>query len=231
MTDIQIASLDGGKFSGYLASPKGGIGPGMVVIQEIFGVNTGMRQLCDHYAAQGYFAICPDLFWRQKPGVQLTDKTDVEWQQAFALFNGFNVELGITDLLATLANLRQVKGCSGMVGTVGYCLGGKLAYLMASRSDVDAAVSYYGVGLDDLLDEIPDIRRPFIMHIAENDKFVPSAAQEKIKRAAARNRDIVVHSYAGVDHAFARPDGQHYDKAAATLANQRTDEFFTKHLK
>src|SRR5262245_3261821 len=102
MADVQIASLDGGKFGGYLAVPQGGVGPGMIVIQEIFGVNAGMRQICDHFAAKGYLALCPDLFWRQQPGVQLTDKTQAEWDQALALMNGFDVERGVTDLLATL---------------------------------------------------------------------------------------------------------------------------------
>jgi carboxymethylenebutenolidase len=224
--DIHIRSLDGQQFGGYIAKPVSGRGPGMVVIQEIFGVNEGMRQICDAYAAAGYIAICPDLFWRQQPGVQLTDKTEAEWARAFELYNGFDVEAGIRDLLSTLAHFRKMPECNGKVGAIGYCLGGKLAYYMATRSDIDAAVSYYGVGIETALDEISDIRMPYMMHIAEGDKFVPPAAQQQILAAIKRNKAITAHVYPNVDHAFARPDGQHYQAAAATLANNRTAEFF-----
>ena len=86
-------------------------------------------------ATKGYLALCPDLFWRQQPDIQLTDKSPAEWDRAFELYKGFDVEAGVRDLLATLAHLRSMPGCSGKVGAVGYCLGGKLAYLMAARSD------------------------------------------------------------------------------------------------
>ncbi|MBI1273003.1 MAG: dienelactone hydrolase family protein [Alphaproteobacteria bacterium] len=231
MPDTQITSLDGGTFNGYIALPASQQGPGMIVLQEIFGVNAAMRTICDRYAAKGYIAICPDLFWRQQPGVQLTDKSQEEWDKAIALMNGFDIERGVTDILATLGHMRNIKGCSGMVGAVGYCLGGKLACFAASRTDVEAAVSYYGVGIEGMLGEIPDIRRPYMMHMAAKDRFVPADAQAKIARAAERNKNIVIYTYEGVDHAFARPEGQHYDEAAAMQANRRTDEFFAKHLK
>ncbi|NBX73867.1 MAG: dienelactone hydrolase family protein [Alphaproteobacteria bacterium] len=229
---IQIESLDNsGKFQGYLAAPAGKGGPGVLVIQEIFGVNAGMRALCDDLAQQGYFALCPDLFWRQQPGVQLTDKTDDEWQRAFALYQGFDVDKGVNDLMAAMGALRKLAGCSGVVGAVGYCLGGKLAYLMATRTDVDAAISYYGVGLEDMLDEMPEIRRPLLMHIAAEDKFVTKEAQQKILAAAARNPHVVAHVYAGVDHAFARPGGQNFQAEAAQLAHARSAQFLAAHLK
>src|SRR3984885_2367248 len=163
MPDVKIKSLHQEEFGAYLAVPKNNRGPGIIVIQEIFGVNAAMRSICDSLAAKGYMAICPDLFWRQQPGVQLTDKTPAEWDRAFELYKGFDVEAGVRDLLATLAHVRSMKGCNGKVGAVGYCLGGKLAYLMASRSDVDACASYYGVGLDEMLDEVHDIRMPLIL--------------------------------------------------------------------
>src|SRR5262249_42138677 len=125
-----------------------------------------MRGMCDDFAKKGYIAVCPDLFWRQQPGVQLTDKSPAEWDRAFELYKAFDVEAGVRDLLAALAHVRNIKGCSGKVGAVGYCLGGKLAYLMAARSDADATVSYYGVGLDEMLGEIYDIRAPLLLHIA-----------------------------------------------------------------
>lgn len=230
MPDIKIAARDGGSFSGYLAKPASGSGPGIVVIQEIFGVNQVMRGIADALAKQGYMALCPDLFWRQEPGIQITDKTEAEWQRAFQLFNGFDVDKGVEDLKATLDALRKTTGCSGKVGTVGYCLGGKLAFLMATRSSADCNVSYYGVGLDGILGEASKISKPTMLHIAENDKFVPPEAQKKVKDGLAGNAHVTIHSYPGMDHAFAREGGQHWNAQAAGLANQRSSEFFRKHL-
>lgn len=230
MPDIQIKSLHNKEFGAYCAMPKTGSGPGLVVIQEIFGVNAAMRQICDEFAAKGYIAVCPDLFWRQQPGIQLTDKSPAEWDRAFELYKGFDVEAGVRDLLSTLAHVRGMKGCSGKVGAVGYCLGGKLAYLMASRSDVDASVSYYGVELDKYLDEIHDIRMPLMLHIAALDKFVTEPIRQKILKSITRNPAVSAFVYEGVDHAFARPNGQNFNKAAADLANQRTTDFFAKTL-
>jgi carboxymethylenebutenolidase len=230
MPDIKIASLHGEEFGAYCALPASGHGPGLIVIQEIFGVNAVMRQLCDDYAAKGYIAVCPDLFWRQKPGVQITDKTKAEWDEAISLMKGFDIEGGVRDLLSTLAHIRKMKGCSGKVGAVGYCLGGKLAFLMATRSDVDASVGYYGVELDKYLDEIHDIRMPLMLHIAALDSYTPPPVREKILKATARNPVITVHVYEGADHAFARVGGEHYNKEAADSANKRTAEFFARYL-
>jgi carboxymethylenebutenolidase len=230
MPDITIAARDGGSFSGYLAKPASGHGPGIVVIQEIFGVNKVMRDITDALAKQGYLALCPDLFWRQQPGIQITDKTEAEWQLAFKLYTGFDVDKGVDDLKATLDHLRKADGCSGKVGTVGYCLGGKLAYLMATRSSADCNVSYYGVGIEGLLGEASRITKPLLMHIAALDKFVPPEAQAKIKEGLKSNKNVTIYSYPGVDHAFAREGGQHWNAPAAILANQRSAEFFRKHL-
>lgn len=230
MSEITIRAGDGGSFTGYLAKPARGTGAGILVIQEIFGVNQVMRGIADALAKQGYMALCPDLFWRQEPGIQITDKTEAEWQRAFQLFNGFDVDKGVEDLKATLDTLRKTTGCSGKVGTVGYCLGGKLAFLMATRSSADCNVSYYGVGLDGILGEASKISKPTMLHIAENDKFVPPEAQKKIKDGLAGNAHVTIHSYPGMDHAFAREGGQHWNAQAAGLANQRSSEFFRKHL-
>jgi carboxymethylenebutenolidase len=230
MPDITIQSRDGGSFSAYLALPSGGRGPGLLLIQEIFGVNKVMRDLADDYAQQGYMVVCPDLFWRQEPGIQITDKTEAEWAKAFELFKGFDVAKGVEDLIATLAHLRKLPGATGKAGTVGYCLGGKLAFLMAARSDADCSVSYYGVGIEELLDEAPKIKRPLLMHIAEKDRFVPAVAQTKIKERLSQNPNVMMHTYPGQDHAFARVGGEHYNKQAAELANTRTAAFLRKYL-
>jgi len=233
MPDITLKTADG-EFSGYLAMPRGdGDGsraPGLVVIQEIFGVNHVMRALCDDFAAQGFLALCPDLFWRQEPGVQLTDKTEAEWNRAFELYKGFHEAKGVSDLIAAVDHLRVHPRCSGKVGTIGFCLGGKLAYLMATRSNADCSVSYYGVGIENALGEAGAITRPLLMHIAEEDEFVSKDAQAQIKQALGRNPMITIHSYPGVGHAFARPGGKHYNEAAARLANERSAAFLKKNL-
>src|SRR3546814_694748 len=189
-----------------------------------------MRDICDELAHQGYFAICPDLFWRQEPGIDITDKTKAEWDKALALLNGFDVNTGVEDLKSALAWLREHPGCTGKVGAIGYCLGGKLAYLMATRSDADCSVGYYGIGLQDLLGEAANVARPLMLHVAEKDRFVPPDAQARIKEALQGHPKITLHSYAGVDHAFARVGGEHYDAMAARLANDRSAAFLRQNL-
>lgn len=232
MSELTIPAKDGsGSFMAYVAMPETTPAPAILLIQEIFGVNQEMRDKCDEYAAQGYIAICPDIFWRMEPGVQLTDKTDAEWEKAFDFFKRFDVDKGIEDLKATAHVIRGHANSTGNVGCIGYCLGGKLAYLMATRSKVTCSVGYYGVGLDELLDEAENIENPLMLHIAEEDEYVNKDAQKKIIAGLDDNPHVTTHSYAGVNHAFARGEGIHYDKDAATLANERTETFLSKHLK
>ena len=232
MTDIQIDAADKGRFGAYLAEPAGaGKAPGILVIQEIFGINPNIRSICDDYAANGYVAIAPDLFWRQEPGIQLDSNTKDGWARAMDLFQGFNEAKGIEDLISTLAWLRKHPGVSGKVGTVGYCLGGRLAYLMSTRSDIDAAVGYYGVGIEGNLGEASNIRKPLMLHAAEKDGFSSPEALKKIGDGLASHAHATVHVYPGMDHAFARKGGEHYDKASADLADRRTAEFFAAKLR
>ena len=223
MPDITIQGPDG-DFGAYLALPASTPGPGIVVAQEIFGVNQVMREVCDWLAGEGFVACCPDIFWRIEPGIQLTDKTEAEWARAFELFGLFDVDKGIEDMKATLAQLRGHEACNGKAGSVGYCLGGKLAYLMATRSDADCNVGYYGVGLEELLGEAGKISAPLLLHLASKDQFVPAAAQVSIKAGLSGNPNATLHVYEGEDHAFARIGGDHYSKAAADLANSRSIE-------
>jgi carboxymethylenebutenolidase len=227
--DITVKGPDG-NLGAYLATPASGHGPGVVVIQEIFGVNDWVRKVCDAHAAKGRFALAPDLFWRLEPGVQLTDKSQEHWTRAFALMQKFDHDKGVADIQASIASLRTVKGCTGKVGTVGYCLGGRLAYLSATRTDTDASVGYYGVYLQTALDEAKNIKKPLMLHIAGKDQFTPPEAQKQIIDALKGNPKLTIHVYPEMDHAFARDGGQHYDKANADLANGRTDTFFRQHL-
>lgn len=231
MTDVRLKALDGREFGAYLAEPAVKNGPALILIQEIFGVNEAMRRLCDAYAAQGYYVLCPDLFWRQTPNVQIDDRDPAEWPRAFEYYKNFDIEAGVRDLLATLAHMRRLEGANGLVGAVGYSLGGKLAYLMASRSDVECAVSYYGIGLETMLDEAPDIRMPFMLHLGEQDKFAPPPVRDRLLRVLGRNPVITTHLYAGAEHAFARPNGQAFQTLAAQQANNRTFAFLTEFLR
>lgn len=227
---ITITTPDG-EFSAYVARPKAETAPAVVVIQEIFGVNQVMRDITDGLASEGYLAICPDLFWRIEPGIDITDQSEAEWKRAFELFNAFDVDLGVKDIKATIAAIRADAGCNGKVGAVGYCLGGKLAFLTATRTDVDAAVSYYGVGLEAQVGEAEKLTRPLMMHIAEEDQFVPKDAQAIIVQALKDHPQVEIHTYAGRDHAFARVGGEHYNEADAKLANGRTQQFFERTLR
>lgn len=226
---ITINGRDG-DFSGYLAQPAKARGAGIVVIQEIFGVNAAMRRVADRFAEQGFFALVPDLFWRLEPGVELSDKTDAEWQKAFDLMNRFDQNKGVEDVQASIDHLRVTAGVSAKIGAVGYCLGGLLTYLAASRTDSDASVSYYGVNIQEKLSEQSRIHTPLMLHIAGGDEYVPPEAQSKIVEGLKANPQVTIHVYPGVNHAFARPGGKNYNAASAEVANARTDSFFRRYL-
>ena len=226
---VTIKSFDGGEFDAYLALPAGGYGPGIVVIQEIFGVNKFVRDVADWYAAHGFVALAPDLFWRQQPNVQLTDRGD-DWNKALAFYTGLDEAKAVEDTAATLEFLRRHSASSGRVGAVGFCLGGNLAYLLSVRFKPDCAVGYYGVSIEKSLSEAPNLTSPLMLHIAGNDKFCPPEAQHQIHETLASNPLVTIHDYPGQDHAFGRVGGEHYNAAAAELADLRSLEFFVTHL-
>jgi carboxymethylenebutenolidase len=227
---VTVKSFDGGEFDAYLSLPEGGYGPGIVVLQEIFGVNKFLRDMCDWYAARGFVAICPDLFWRQEPGIELTDQTEAGWQKAFELYQGLDEAKAVEDSAAALEFLRTHPACSGRVGAVGFCLGGNLAWLLAARFIPDCAVGYYGVSIEKSLNEANNLRSPLMLHIAGKDQYCPFEAQKQIHEALDANPLVTIHDYPEQGHAFGRSGGEHYDPAAAELANLRTLEFFVRHL-
>ena len=227
---ITLKSFDGGEFDAYLALPAGGYGPGIVVSQEIFGVNEYMRQVADWYAAHGFVAMVPDLFWRQEPGIQLTDQTDAEWQKAIQLYQGLDEAKAVEDSAAAVKFLRRHPACSGRVGAVGFCLGGNLAYLLSVRFKPDCAVGYYGVSIEKTLNEAKNLASPLMLHVAGKDEYCPPEAQKQIHETLDSNPLVTIHDYPEQDHAFGRPGGKHYDAASAELANLRTLEFFVRNL-
>ena len=230
MGEMQTIRTPDGEFGAYVARPAAEKAPAIVVIQEIFGVNAVMRATADDFAAEGYLAVCPDLFWRIEPGIDITDHSEAEWKRAFELFNAFDVDAGVEDIAATIAHIRGDAGCNGKGGSVGYCLGGALAFLTATRTDADASVSYYGVGLENRVVEAEKLTHPLLMHIAEEDQFVPKPAQQIILAALKDHPQIEIHTYSGCDHAFAREGGEHFNAEAAKLANGRTLQFFARTL-
>jgi carboxymethylenebutenolidase len=225
MSEIMIDATDGkGRFKALLVEPKAKPAGAVVVIQEIFGINDAMRATCAEVADLGFIAICPDLFWRIEPGIELTDKSEAEWKRAFELFQTFDQAKGVADLKATLAAARTLPGCNGRVGTMGFCLGGRLAMLMAEQSDADVNISYYGVGLDDLLGDLDRVRAPLLLHVADQDQFFPAEGRAKLVAACRGKPQIHAHVYPAADHAFARVNGVHWNGRAATIANGRSAE-------
>jgi carboxymethylenebutenolidase len=227
---VTITTSDGA-FSAYFARPAAAKPPAVVVIQEIFGVNRVMRNITDGLAEAGYLALCPDLFWRIEPGIDITDQSEAEWKRAFELYNAFDVDAGVKDIAATIAHARGHPAAGGKVGAVGFCLGGLLAFLTAAQTDADASVSYYGVGIERRLGEAEKIANPLLLHIAQEDQFVPKEAQALIIATLKNHPHVDIFSYPGRDHAFARKGGEHYDAADAALAMRRTLDFFAKALR
>ncbi len=228
--DITINGKDG-SFTGYLAAPPSGKGPAIVVIQEIFGVNPWVRSVADWYAAQGFMALAPDIFWRMKPGVQLDPTVDAQLQEGFGYYQKFDVDKGVEDIQATIDTLRRLPGCTGKVGNLGFCLGGLLSYLTAARTDTDASASYYGGGINTKLDEVAKIKAPTILHLAGSDSYIPQDAIDAIRAAVRDKSNISLHVYPGMPHAFCRAnDPRHFNAEACALAHGRSVDLFRSAL-
>jgi carboxymethylenebutenolidase len=226
---VTIQGKDG-PFSGYMSLPPKP-GPGVVVIQEIFGVNTWVRTVCDMLSRAGYVALAPDLFWRLQPGVELHPFFQEDFNTALDYYGKFNVDKGVEDLQASISALRGNKNCTGKVGTIGFCLGGTLSYLCATRTDADANSSYYGVGIENMVGEAAKISKPLQIHIAGADPYVPADALAKIQGAMKAKPGAEVLVYPGLDHGFARDtDPKHYNAEGTTLAHGRSLDMFKKAL-
>jgi carboxymethylenebutenolidase len=231
MPTIRIETLDSaGSFDAYIAEPSGTPRAAIVVIQEIFGINEGIRRKCDHWAEKGYLAIAPDLFWRLQPGVELDPDVESEFKQALDLMGRFDQDKGIEDIEATIRAARARLPEGGKVGAVGYCLGGRLAYMTAARTDIDASVGYYAVGIPGLLGEKHAIARPLALHIAGADHFVTPDQQKAMHEGLDGEERITLWDYPGEDHGFAAEMGKRRSEDAAQQADKRTEDFFAEHL-
>ncbi|QQV77160.1 dienelactone hydrolase family protein [Sphingomonas aliaeris] len=230
MTTLTIPTLDHSQhFGGYVAEPGSTPQAAIVVIQEIFGVNTGIRRKCDSLAAAGYLAIAPDLFWRIEPSIELDPDVPEEMKKGLNLMGKFDQDQGIRDIEATIRFARERIG-GGKVGAVGYCLGGRLAFMTAARTDVDASVGYYGVGIDGLLGEKHAIANPILLHVPVEDHFVDKDSQKRMHEGLDDHPKVTLYDYPGEDHGFATEIGVRRSESAARLADERTAAFFAEHL-
>lgn len=229
MTMITIETLEGdASFDAWCAEPDGKPRGAIVVIQEIFGVNPGIRQKCARLAEAGYLALAPDLFWRLQPGIELDPDVPEQFQQALAWMGKFNQDAGIRDIEATIRVARAMSG--GKVGVVGYCLGGRLAFMTAARTDVDASVGYYGVGIDGLLGEKHAIANPVLLHVPVADHFVGPEAQARMHAGLDDHPKVTIFDYPGEDHGFATEMGKRRSEESAQLADRRTADFFAENI-
>jgi carboxymethylenebutenolidase len=229
-TNTQFPSLDSAaQIPAYVARPSGSPRAAIIVIPEIFGINEGIRRKADSWAAKGYLAVAPDIFWRFAPGVELNPDVEAELQEAFGYFGQFDPDLGVQDIEAAIQWIRRSEGVA-KVGCAGYCLGGRLAYMAAARTDIDASVGYYGVMIDQMLGESQAIARPLMLHIPTADHFVGPEAQAAIHAGLDGHPRVTLHDYDGLDHGFAAEMGDRRDEAGAALADGRTEAFLAEHL-
>ncbi len=220
-TTVRITAADGGTFEGYLAVPGSGSGPGLILAQEIFGINRHMREIADLYAEEGYVVLAPDLFWRFAAGVELGYE-GIDLETAFSFHERLGIGQSVHDINDAIRALRARPQCNGKVGVLGFGLGGRLAYLAAARLKVDAAVSYYGMELEQHLEEARSVHCPIAFHFGAEDGYTPPAVREAVRAAFAARDDAGIYVYPGADHAFNNPSRNNFNKSAATLAHSRT---------
>lgn len=229
---VEVKGPDGA-FKAYVARPSGTPKAAVVAIQEIFGVNAVMRGKADWLAREGFLAIAPDLFWRIKPGIELTDQTDAGWKQAIDYMNQLDKNASVNDVQATLTHARGLSaslGGASKASCLGYCMGGYIAFLAACRTDTDASVAYHGGGIHTALGDAGAIRKPVLLHNPMKDSFIPVEALNTIRETLASNPLVTIYEYAEQDHAFTREGGAHYDQAAKQLADGRTIAWLNERL-
>ena len=220
-----------GTFGAYIARPENAPAPAVVVLHEVFGINADIREKCDELAEQGFIGVAPELYWRQEKGVDLSVRSEPDWQHGLRLNQAYDRDGGAMDIKDTTETVAKLRECTGKVGVMGYCIGGLMTFLTTVRYGVDAAVAYHGGDTEKYLDEAGGFRAPMLMHLGEEDEFISKAAQAQIKAALAGKPNVTIYSYPGQWHAFTRINGVHYNAEAAALANARTNEFLNQQLR
>src|SRR5580658_9144973 len=226
-------TIDGrnGTFDAYIAFPDAAPVPAVVVLHEVFGVNADIREKCEELAKQGFIGVAPELYWRQETGVDLSVRSESDWQHGLRLNQGYDRDAGAKDIKDTATTVAKLPECTGKVAVLGYCIGGLMTFLTAVRYGADAAVAYHGGDTEKYLGEVDGLHAPLLMHLGEKDEFISKAAQAQIKTALANKPNVTIYSYPGQNHAFSRHGGAHYNAEAAALANGRTSEFLQRQLR
>jgi len=228
--EIKVRLRDG-VMGAHVAYPEKTPAGAIIAIMEIWGVNDTMRHHAREFAEAGFVCLVPDLFWRQEPGVELSDHNPEHVKKAFDLYYDFDYDLGVRDMEDTVSFLKKIPQCNGKVGSVGYCLGGKLNYLMCCRNTkMECAVAYYGTYIEHNIREAKNLHRPFMLHMAMKDRWVQAEVNELLERRLAPNPLVTIRKYPGADHAFARHGGRTYSKPEADRALELSVAFFRRHL-
>jgi carboxymethylenebutenolidase len=224
---IDIQGEDG-TFQAYQALPRGGKGPGIVLIQEIFGVNAHIRGVAEQYAADGFVVLAPDLFWRQGAHIELS-YDEADWQKAAALKQATDVNRAVADIAATVQALRGIDGVQ-QVTSLGYCFGGLLSYLSAAAGTVDAAVAYYGGGIQNHLDKADAVTVPLLLHYAGRDKHIPAEAIKDVAERLGDRENVEIHVYPNAEHGFNCSHRASYHQPSAVEAHGHTLLFLAESL-
>ena len=198
---ISVKNTHNEQFDAYLSLPPSGRGPGLVILQEIFGVNEHIRAVADQYAADGYCVIAPDIFWREGRKIELGYDTQ-GFERGLSLLGKLHIEQTAIDLQATVTALKQQAACTGKVGSLGFCMGGLLSFIAAAEADVDTAVCYYGGGIHQHLDRVKKIRCPVLFHFADQDAYIPQQAVQAVRKSLGGRKNVRVIVHPDVDHGF-----------------------------
>ena len=227
---VEPVEVPGGSFDLSLWLPAAGSGPGLLLIQEIFGVSDYIEAVAEDLAALGYVVAAPDLFWRLKPRHRASHD-EAGMAESLELVSRFDMQQGVADAAAALHHLAALPETGGGLGVVGFCLGGSISYLLAAQAELDIVLSFYGTAVPDSLDALGQIHAPIQMHFGGNDPYIPRDQVARVEQAAAGrpNVEVLVEEDAG--HAFHnRKAPAFYQPDPAARAWQRAEEFLARHL-
>jgi carboxymethylenebutenolidase len=199
---VSVKTHDGGSMPANVALPRSGSGPGMVLLQEIFGVTDYIASRARDLADLGYVVVVPELYWRLGPHVTTDETTEAGLQEAFGYFSRLDIPQAADDAVATLEHVKEMPRTGGRAGVMGFCLGGRLAYEVGVRSDPDVVISYYGAGTAERLEDAPNLRCPVIFQFGGADQYLPADQIERIREAFARHPAAELHVHPGAGHAF-----------------------------
>ena len=234
---VEKVEAAGGSFDLTVWLPAGGSGPGLLLIQEIYGVSDYIRAVAEDLAGLGYVVAAPDLFWRIEPGYQASHD-EAGLKESLAVGSRFDAAKGVDDAAAALRHLAALPEVDGGTGIIGFCLGGSIAYLVAARAEVDAAaaelaavVSFYGSMLPDNTDAMGQIRSPVQLHFGGSDPYIPREQVAQVEEAAAGRPNVEMHVEEDAGHAFHnRMAPMFHVPEPAARAWRRTEEFLQRHL-